>query len=142
MSKEYFNVSSIDNLKYIGLNGLNLSFYSFFHAGTPKIILNDGTLIAISDVGTNFKIIYVDINGLKKPNQEGKDLFLFAIQPNYGVTPYGFGNTISGSSFGTTYNRDTIINTSNLGCKKNSEGLWCSALIMSDGWEMKDDYPW
>ena len=27
-------------------------------------------------------------------------------------------------------------------CNKSSTGLYCAALIMKDGWQIKDDYPW
>ncbi len=142
VSKEYFNVSRPENVSYRQLSGEDNSAWSYYYSSTPKIILNDGTIIAISNLGTNYKLIHVDINGFKKPNQRGKDSFSFVIQPNYGVTPYGFGNTYPGEGFGTTYDRATLISNSPLGCNKASSGAWCSALILSDGWEMKDDYPW
>jgi len=27
-------------------------------------------------------------------------------------------------------------------CNKNKEGVACLAVILMDGWEIKDDYPW
>lgn len=32
--------------------------------------------------------------------------------------------------------------SSHLACSKLSQGKWCSALIIQDGWKISDDYPW
>ena len=52
-----------------------------------KFILADGTLVAIESFGTQGKI-FVDINGFKGPNQDGRDLFSFWLQDNK-VVPLG-----------------------------------------------------
>ena len=31
---------------------------------------------------------------------------------------------------------------SNRACKKGQYGLWCAALMMMDGWQITEDYPW
>lgn len=82
---------------------------------------------------SNFKYLHfrVDINGLKGPNKYGRDMFIFHY--NYGafknkLVPYGY----DGSS------RNALLNN----CNKNSSGTYCAALIMQDGWNISDDYPW
>ncbi len=52
-----------------------------------KLILSDGTLIAIESTGTSGKV-FVDINGFGGPNQDGKDIFSFRLEKNR-VIPYG-----------------------------------------------------
>lgn len=85
--------------------------------------LTDGTIIHIvSQVGSNndlAKRIYVDINGSKKPNKIGIDVFLFTISDKF--APWG----ITGEGYK---------------CLDNS--FYCARKIMEDGWEIKSNYPW
>lgn len=55
-----------------------------------RFILADGTLVAIESFGTQGKI-FVDTNGFKGPNQDGKDLFSFWLKTE-GVVPLGTSN--------------------------------------------------
>ena len=99
------------------------------------IILSDGTLIAFvpfswtEEKGTFWgkdQKFYIDLNGAKRPNVLGKDVFLFMIY-NDKVTSYC-----------PTKDESTI----NGNCSKTGNGHCCSTKIMRDGWEIKDDYPW
>jgi len=95
----------------------------FVISKTEKTI--DGQLKYLYDSN---HFVYVDINGFTKPNQLGKDIFLFTIDwSNNIVRPYG-------------YNMD--ITQINQNCSKTGEGSSCAAKIIADGWEIKDDYPW
>jgi hypothetical protein len=58
----------------------------------------------------------VDINGPKAPNIIGKDAFYF-VMDDKGIVPPDLVCTVS-------------------------SGLGCANKIMSDGWEIRDDYPW
>ena len=41
------------------------------------------------------------------------------------------------------YNRDELANGSDYrACNKSKGGAFCAALIVMDGWQIKDDYPW
>lgn len=73
----------------------------------------------------------VDVNGRKGPNTYGKDVFYFMITGKNRLVGYNF--------YG--WNREQILEKS---CNKTSSGQnrACAALIMMDGWEIKDDYPW
>ncbi len=78
--------------------------------------------------------IFVDINGKQGPNILGRDFFLFTFD---GI------NLMRIKPSGYEYNRDDLKNY----CAKHSSGeeyenLRCTALIMKDGWEITDDYPW
>ena len=87
--------------------------------------------------------IYVDINGRKKPNTFGKDVFHFYLIKDTGkFLPIawddgGYNNPIT--------DRNILKNgpsRQNYQCNKDGIGLWCGALIMQDGWKISDDYPW
>ncbi len=90
------------------------------------VYLNDGTIMSCS--GSESNIFYIDVNGEKGPNQAGRDIFGFYIGSS---TEIVIEEDIS---------RDEIIASA-----KNStldavfKGF---QLIMKDGWEIKDDYPY
>ncbi len=89
----------------------------------------DGVLyIIFAYVGSESEAsyIYVDLNGGKKPNTRGRDLFIL-VRTDKGIYPYCYNST------------DTSIKEN---CKKDGSGSCCTMKVMKDGWEMKDDYPW
>ena len=105
------------------------------------IILNDGTVLQIRmsthNLGTDEDrddrytsiIIYADINGLRGPNWVGKDIFMFMVDSKTGKFDfYGY--------HGYDITREQVYST----CKANA--VTCGRLIIMDGWEIKDDYPW
>ncbi len=110
---------------------------------SSKFIIPDGTLLAFHKFATIGQIggatIIVDINGFKKPNRYGRDVFMFTIQPKGGVLPYGIGQ-MAGDTTERTYDRNFLMAGEGRACK--SVGLFCAAVIMNDNWEIKDDYPW
>ena len=72
-----------------------------------------------------------DINGKQKQNMWGRDLFMFYFDTSKGKwLPYGLSDT-----------RENLLKSY---CTKSTEwgNIYCSAVIMQDGWEIKDDYPW
>ena len=89
--------------------------------------------------------ICVDINGYKKPNRFGRDFFVFSIHKDYGLVPFGYKGSSDIESY-DTFDREHIKTSPRYGCKNNkgayTNGGYCSALIMTDGWEIRDDYPW
>lgn len=108
-------------------------------------ILKDGTLITFTNFSSYSPMGYalyilVDLNGLKKPNRIGRDVFVFTLsraKPNIISTP-----DINKSV-------EQIIATQN-SCPKKGEtigyqgyvGSGCATIIMKDGWKIKDHYPW
>lgn len=116
---------------------------------TPKMIVADGTLYHIgltsstleSGERVRYAFITVDLNGFKKPNKYGRDMFVFSLSADYGVQPYGVGYIWNETAAKENYDRDYFLNGNNArACQKN--GMFCAAVIMMDGWEIKDDYPW
>lgn len=113
-----------------------------FVSGENTVVatLADGFSMFISEYKSEkYKAIGIDINGTnQKPNIIGKDFFLFAIQPRYGLTPYGYAE--SGKvSFGTTYEANKLMNDTPYGCR--NIGAYCSAYIILQNWELDKNYP-
>lgn len=76
----------------------------------------------------------VDINGSKKPNTWGRDIFRFFIANGRGAKLYPCGG-IDGDGFGN-YWRDNNGNPQH--CYPGEpNGMLCAGRIMEDGWEMK-----
>ena len=144
VSQEFINSDPPFDISYKCLNGrICNTCGSYSNKSVPKIILNDGSMIIFDFLGNNYEVILTDINGYKKPNTWGKDMFAFSIQAEGGLRPYGLGAAIPGGSFGDKMDREAIINSSNArACKKGKDGVWCAALIMMDGWQINKDYPW
>ena len=104
--------------------------------GYPKAILNNGMIFAAgAEPGPQKCSVAVDINGVKKPNAYARDVFYLCIHKNHkSLTPFCV----------LPYSRSSIINHQNYGCSKTSNfgGQLCAGLIVIDGWQIKDDYPW
>ena len=109
-------------------------------SNAASFIMNDGVVVSLAfnnDGNGKFGgelFVKVDLNGKKRPNMYGKDIFVLVFQPSYSkIKMYGEGQTLQ-----------TLLNA-NKGCNKNNSvfaGEFCGALIQYDGWEISDDYPW
>lgn len=134
---------------YKNLNGTQCTGSVWCTEGSSYYVsLADGVVMGIMTHNNSdnmmYKAITIDINGYKQPNQIGKDVFIFAISKSKNMlVPYGIGDAcIGGSSFGNSYDRNAIKSDKDYGCNKNRMGIWCAALLFTDNWEFKDDYPW
>lgn len=107
-------------------------------SGWSSLMLADGVYISLYKVENNHVHFMVDLNGSKKPDMLGKDIFEMTFTAEAfsdgmhvitkpGLYFYGFGLP-----------RSSLIDN----CKKNRSGQYCGALIQYDGWEMRKDYPW
>ena len=124
-----FKYSYLNNNTQGGV--LDSNHYRFF--------LQDGTLVAIV-VWEDKIAIHVDINGLKKPNKFGRDVFRFDYFINNSYYPSENGKFIPAGNFS---NQLSI--TSDCACNKNSAsraGLCCASVIMRYNWTIPDLYPW
>ena len=115
---------------FTGRNGNSLSLNVASDTYRSGIVTTDGLLYIIEtaygSADTPGYNIYIDLNASKPPNVYGKDFFAF-IRTNNGILPYGYDKT------------QAQINSN---CSKTGTGDYCSAKIMQDSWEIKDDYPW
>lgn len=107
-----------NNIKFLtGNPSLSLIYDS--NSRTP-VSLADGSVLVV--IGGTIKLIYIDINGGKGPNQYGKDIFRFIVDANKGFMPENYA---SGDD-----------------CRNSGDGLYCAAKIIHDSWQIKDDYSW
>ena len=106
--------------------------------------LNSGSTLLFDYTSMDIEngyLVAIDINGNQKPNKLGKDLFVFGIHKYKGLQPYRW-NLNNGTPADVTRN-SLLTRTAEPCCNKNCfVGYGCSALIMIDGWQIKDDYPW
>lgn len=145
-------VYSGSDMRRLGYSFQNMSKTHTFRNATG-MVLSDGTVITIHpNTNNSFIWLFADINGFKKPNRIGRDVFVFDIYKWY-------DNKYRLKLWGEMYNKDYLSKDpqipeeeyeSNSGyyeCNKNNKhghysGFYCGAVIQKDGWEIKDDYPW
>lgn len=139
----YLNVQKSCNTVISGTNSTNCWAESTWldnqslavSDGWITLILNDGMTMLLRLVSTGYGQLFVDINGLKKPNVVGKDIFRFDY--NFSLEKVklnGQGN-----------NRTSLLQAADNSCNKihgNQMGVSCGAIIQMDGWKISDDYPW
>ncbi|MBP3924995.1 type II secretion system protein [bacterium] len=103
---------------------------------STTVYFADGTTVRISN-GACFDLL-ADVNGKQKPNQQGRDIFIFLLCPDVNNSSYHCGSAQKHfcSYRGETTNRTTALNS----CKTSP--YYCSGLLMHDGWEFKEDYPY
>lgn len=114
------------------------------------LILADGTILSFfANLPANYVWLLVDINGIKSPNQTGKDIFVFDIYKYPSQEDYA--NGIRGRykvKFWYYYKNRTTLTDPNIqySCNKNNTQLYknfsCGRVIELDNWQIKDDYPW
>jgi hypothetical protein len=98
------------------------------------IYLNDGSYFWIYK-GACLDFVY-DINGVKKPNELGRDKFKFLYCPV--SVPYGYTTPAKFSPFSST----SIKTREQAKEKCKNDTYYCAGLLFFDGWEFKSDYPY
>jgi len=124
--------------------------------GHTAMILSNGTIIALyPNIKNGYIWLFADINGFKKPNKVGRDVFVFDA---YHFADWNIKNYRL-RFWGATWNRNTLsknpeipeeeqeVNYSYYECNKENKyglysGWYCGALIEKDGWKIAPDYPW
>ena len=147
--KKYFNIAQYCGSKnnnscfpneFYYLNGQKVPTSSSGSSNRAYYGLSDGTALAfeatIDKSGGDdkcFCIFLVDINGKKRPNTIGKDIFELRVF-NDGKLDFSW----------MYWDRKALVSTQRYACNKNAvdAGYACGALILQDGWQIKDDYPW
>ena len=131
------------------LNGQRYSVNDF-NNWTYRFYLADGTfLIVYSLYDSNearhpkYASIIFDINGEKRPNKWGIDVFKlqYILQTKLDNSKSFEGKMTP--AWADADSRTQLLSAGNSEyCNKNKEGVACLAVILMDGWEIKDDYPW
>ncbi len=122
------------------LNGQIDSDANTFHSSNKIRIfeLADGAIMYINiggDDATKFYVvIFFDINGKQKPNVTGKDLFCI-------IGFFRNSNLVYFYTLNNQKDRNDYLSTCNRSAGTIASRT-CGALIQTDGWEIKDDYPW
>ena len=134
--KKYFkivDIKKINNYKFTYLNDDWENSYNNY-----AIFLADGTmLLNYQFVKTvflgSYGSFYIDINGLKKPNKVGRDIFFFYIGSD-GIYPMGSSKASIMKGFGNCSWIDCreAINQCELGYK-TINGLSCTARVLETG---------
>ena len=138
-----------DKVQYTRPNGSVENTFTPFYSNALVVSTVDGMTFYFT-VGRiamtrNSSSIVLDLNGYKKPNRFGRDLFIFSISQEYGLVPYGYKGTCDMGNAYDTFDREYLKSAWRYVCSKQAgetNGAFCSALIMTDGWEIRDDYPW
>ena len=153
-------LNGVNRLKNQSAQGYSWTFLDGTSArNTPVYSLLDGMFFRfdsldfvndpdpINYVKTHIKVS-IDINGAKIPNQYGRDVFVFSIFPfderSKGKLVPGSNDQCGGGGIHNNFSRDGLVTSGCATCKSDHTGygFGCAAVIMKDGWVIKDDYPW
>lgn len=102
----------------------------------PVIRFADGSTVTLTNgYCTDFAF---DVNGERKPNQVGADIFYFLLCPDDTKANYFSNNRNFGtySQKNIERGRDSALTA----CK--NDPIVCSTLLLIDNWEFKNDYPY
>ncbi len=97
------------------------------------IYLNDGSNFRVKK-GTCIDFNF-DVNGAKKPNTAGRDIFTFVYCPKS-------TNNFTTAKIIPYHVKRVDTREKALESCKNDSPYTCATLLLFDGWEFKDDYPY
>lgn len=103
-----------------------------------SLVLSDGVYISLYKVENNHVHFMVDLNGSKKPDMLGKDIFEMTFTSGPFSDPYHIITKAGLYFYGYGLSKTSLINN----CNKRQSGQYCGALIHYDGWDMRVYYPW
>lgn len=127
------------------LNGSAYGGTTYNGGNSAHFTLINGSMVSmnLNSAGESGLWVGIDVNGLSKPNRVGRDTFLFFLSSEYGLRPLGDYGSPNGWRFpGGIYSRSVVKGGNGNACAKGKTGYWCSALIVQDGWQIEEDYPW
>ncbi len=143
-----FGYQSLNNIKYGNLYYLNKTkFTNAPYTMSRIVILSNGTLVQFTITGNciigsdghcasdwwygGFRV-YIDINGIKKPNTLGKDVFVLNYQL-YNTNDSSYAKLLL---YGAGNSEDGLKEN----CSLNGSGISCGALIQHDNWKINYDW--
>lgn len=152
IGKDNFNQQrQADNIKYYQISGPEENHFGVMRWTESRYVhLASGAQIFYSNKEVNsdteyiHKGFFIDVNGYKKPNTFGKDVFVLSLWKYHGLEFYQKND---GEGWEDSRNRtiEQLINgPSNYSnqCNKTGIGSWCGAAIHRNGWKYPDNYPW
>lgn len=138
-SYDYWNKYFASYIKYLKIEKGNYNEEDETKSTDTKIYFTDGSTATLG-LGACIDIRF-DINGDRKPNEYGKDRFIFFIATGESHSKTEEHELFRNMSFGAAYL--PIYNTREKAlkaCKDNS--YRCSAILQYDDFEFKEDYPY
>lgn len=112
-----------------------------------NFVASNGTIFSMKPIAfRRTTYILADVNGFKKPNKMGTDMFYFdAIDGK--LLPDGWEDGLTREMILNGYSHNGQTYTCKTARSENDDATMnarhaCTSLLMIDGWEFKKDYPW
>uniref|UniRef100_UPI004028355B prepilin-type N-terminal cleavage/methylation domain-containing protein n=1 Tax=Candidatus Scatousia sp. TaxID=3085663 RepID=UPI004028355B len=123
------------------LNKLSLTS---FRTGRSFVLANGAFIVVYTQKDNENKrnniYIKININGVNsRTTIVGRDIFVLQLG---GARMKQNWNKLYPYAYSIGSERDVYKTMDGTGCNKNGNGSTCFSLIIHDGWEIKDDYPW
>lgn len=138
---EYTSADIKKTAPHYCLSGQPYTGTFFTESISSNFTLLNGSMVTTQLDGKGI-VIGIDVNGLSKPNKVGRDIFMFFLTPEYGMVPLGGKGTTGYFNYQNRTRNDILKNETLYSCNKNQCGYWCSSVILSDNWQISNDYPW
>lgn len=111
-----------------------------------NFISSNGTIFSGKPNSTNAFYVLIDVNGFKKPNKMGTDIFYFATSTGK-LMPDGWEDGLTREMILNGYSHNGHTYTCKTAKSESDDATLqarhaCTSLLMIDGWEFKKDYPW
>ena len=133
--KNYFEIISIEHNVSKNYRKNGISDNTLTRTGTVLTLSNGAQIFDSSFYRNGYVYITIDINGDKKPNTNGRDIFHFRNGSNMQPTGIFLGNGHCDGEYSCWKTSPTYISN---GCDKNYTGSWngCAGRIIEEGWKM------
>ncbi|MBS5801640.1 MAG: type II secretion system protein [Brachyspira sp.] len=123
---------------------LNNFSLTSFRTGRSFVLANGAFIVVYMDQRDNEKnwsiFIKININGVNsRTTIVGRDIFVLQLG---GARMKQNWNKLYPYAYSIGFDRDDYKTMDGTGCNKNGNGSTCFSLILHDGWQIKDDYPW
>ena len=111
-----------------------------------NFISSNGTIFSGKPNNSKAFFVLVDINGFKRPNKMGTDIFYFATSTGK-LMPDGWEDGLTREMILNGYSHNGHTYTCKTAKSESDDATLqarhaCTSLLMIDGWEFKKDYPW
>ena len=85
--------------------------------------------VKLKNTGNDYLVVFADVNGDKKPNLVGKDIFMFIFSPDIGFVPAGRNET------------DEVVNANcSSADTSNQSGYYCFEKIVRNNWHIDKNF--